>query len=152
MRGVMKLLILGGSRFLGRHLVAAARACGHRVTLFNRGRTKPGLFPGIEELHGDRAGDLAVLAGRTWDAVLDTSGYLPNVVRRGIERLRDRVGHYTFVSSISAYADFSRPGMDETSPLKQLTPEQWATVANIDAGNPTTSPTFMELYGPLKTE
>ena len=76
----MRILVLGGTRFLGRHFVEAALAGGHAVTLFNRGRTNPGLFPGAERVHGDRDGGLGVLAGRTWDAVVDPSGYFPRVV------------------------------------------------------------------------
>lgn len=148
----MKLLILGGPRFLGRHLVAAALARGHRVTLFNRGRTEPELFPEAEKLRGDRATDVSALEGRTWDAVLDTSGLLAHVVQRTAEFLRGRVGHYTFVSSISVYADFSKPGMDERTPVASLTPEQWKAVETIDASEPTNTPAFLELYGPLKAE
>lgn len=148
----MKMLIVGGPRFVGRHLVAGALARGHRVTLFNRGRTEPDLFPEAEKLRGDRAGDLSVLEGRTWDAVIDTSGFLPANVARMTEALRGRVGHYTFVSSISVYSDFSRPDMDESTPVASLTPEQWKQVGDIDASEPRNSPAFFELYGPLKTE
>lgn len=116
----MKLLVLGGTRFLGRHLVAEALARGHEPTLFNRGRTAPGLFVGIEELRGDRDGDLAPLRGRYWDAVADTCGYLPRVVRHSAQALQDAVGRYLFVSSISVYADSSAAGQDENSPRALL--------------------------------
>jgi 2'-hydroxyisoflavone reductase len=148
----LKLLVLGGPRFTGRHLVRAARDRGHEVTLFNRGRTEPELFPEVEKLHGDRAGDLSALAGRTWDACLDTSGFLPGVVRRSSELLRDHVGHYTFVSSISVFSDFSRAGMDEDAPVSALAPEQWQELDAIDASEPRNTPRFFELYGPLKLE
>jgi 2'-hydroxyisoflavone reductase len=148
----MKLLVLGGPRFLGRHLVAAAQAAGHRLTMFNRGRTDPDAFPEVEKIRGDRAGDLSALDGRTWDAVVDTSGYLPDVVRRGVERLRARVGHYHFVSSISVHSDFSAPGMTEDAPVATLTAEQRERVASIDSSEPMQSPAFLELYGPLKAE
>ena len=95
----MRLLILGGPRFLGRHVVDIALARGHQVTLFNRGRTGPQLYPEVERLRGDRAVDLSPLEGRNWDAVVDTSGFLPGVVGRAIEVLRHQVGHYLFVSS-----------------------------------------------------
>jgi len=95
----MRLLILGGPRFLGRHVVDIALARGHQVTLFNRGRTGPQLYPEVERLRGDRAVDLSPLDGRRWDAVVDTSGFLPGVVGRAIEVLRHQVGHYLFVSS-----------------------------------------------------
>ena len=116
----MKLLVLGGTRFLGRHLVEAAKARGHAVTLFNRGRTAPGLFAGVEELRGEREGDLAPLRGRAWDAVVDTCGYLPRLVRRSAQRLADAVGHYVFVSSISVYADAAAPALDEDAPRARL--------------------------------
>lgn len=115
----MKLLVLGGTKFLGRATVEAALARGHEVTLFNRGETNPGLFPEAEKLRGDRDGDLSALEGRSWDAVVDPSGYLPRVVRASAELLRDAVGHYVFVSSISAYADPLPPGYDESAPLNE---------------------------------
>jgi len=115
----MRLLVLGGTKFLGRHTVDAALADGYEVTIFTRGRTNADLFPGAEHLTGDRDGDLAALAGRTWDGVVDTSGYVPRVVRQSAELLRPSVGRYVFVSSISVYADPSRP-LDESSPLAAL--------------------------------
>jgi len=116
----VRLLILGGTRFLGRHLVAAALARGHETTLFNRGRTAPGLFPSVEELHGDREGDLTPLERRSWDAVVDTCGYLPRIVRRSAQLLQDSVGRYLFVSSISVYADSAAAGQDEQAVRAQL--------------------------------
>jgi 2'-hydroxyisoflavone reductase len=115
----MKLLILGGTVFLGRHLVAAATARGHELTLFNRG-TRALELPGIRQLHGEREGDLGMLAGERWDAVIDTSGYLPQDVRRSAQMLAATVSHYTLISSISAYAGFSEPGMEETAALAVL--------------------------------
>jgi 2'-hydroxyisoflavone reductase len=116
-RGPMKLLVLGGTAFLGPALVEAARARGHAVTLFNRGKTNPGLFPDLETLHGDRDGQLDALRGRRWDAVLDTSGYVPRVVRQSAELLAPAVERYLFVSSISVYADGLAPPITEGSPL-----------------------------------
>jgi nucleoside-diphosphate-sugar epimerase len=104
----VKLLVLGGTKFLGRAVVDAALAAGHHVTLFNRGVTNPGLYPDVERIAGDRTGDLSALQGRRWDAVVDTSGYVPGVVHGTVEVLRD-VGRYCFVSSVSAYADFTGP-------------------------------------------
>ncbi|MEU3495626.1 NAD-dependent epimerase/dehydratase family protein [Kitasatospora cineracea] len=105
----LSLLVLGGTRFVGRALVEAALAAGHRVTLFNRGRTAPGLFPaaatGVETVLGDRTADLSALAGRRWDAVVDVAGYHPEVVRRAVDALRGRAGRYVFVSSLSVLAD-----------------------------------------------
>ena len=111
----MRLLILGGTRFLGCHLVDAARARGHRLTLFNRGRTAPERYPEVEQLRGDRERDLAPLRGRSWDAVIDTCGYLPRVARLSALALRDAVDCYLFVSSISVYAQSSVAGQDETA-------------------------------------
>jgi 2'-hydroxyisoflavone reductase len=133
----MDLLVLGGTRFLGRHLAAAALGRGHRVTLFNRGESNPGLFPGVEELRGERAGDLSPLRGRRWDAAIDTSGYLPREVRRSAELLADSVGHYTFVSSISVYRDFGRMPIDEDAPV-------------LEPPDPEPEEVDWELYGGLK--
>ncbi|MGI9057141.1 MAG: SDR family oxidoreductase [Ktedonobacteraceae bacterium] len=119
----MKLLLLGGTVFLGRHIVEAALARGHEVTLFNRGQHNPDLFPEVEKLRGDRNGDLAALQGRQWDAAIDTSGFVPRVVRASAEALTNVVKHYTFISSISVYADFTKPGIDESSPVAKLADE-----------------------------
>ena len=115
----MKLLVLGGTKFLGRAAVEAALARGHEVTLFNRGETNPELFPKAEKLRGDRTGDLSALQGREWDAVFDPSSYIPAVVRSSAALLADAAEHYLFVSSVSAYADLSRPN-DEDGPLAEL--------------------------------
>jgi 2'-hydroxyisoflavone reductase len=119
--GGKRLLILGGTGFLGPQLVEAARARGHTVTLFNRGKTRPGLFPDVETLHGDRdpkVGEgLKALEGRSWDAVIDTSGYVPRIVGASAQLLAPNVGHYLFISTISVYKELPRPGMDEDSPL-----------------------------------
>ena len=113
----LKLLILGGTAFLGPELVEAARARGHTVTLFNRGKTNPGLFPDLEKLHGDRDGQLDALRGRTWDAVLDTSGYVPRIVRQSAELLAPSVGRYLFVSTISVYAEGVKAPITESTAL-----------------------------------
>ena len=135
----MRILLLGGTLFVGRHLVEAALARGHEVTLFNRGRTNPGLFPEVETLHGDRdAGDLSALRGRSWEAVMDTSARLPRWVRHTAGLLAERVEHYTFVSSCSVYADTSTPGTDEAARVHTLADE---TVEEI---------TSAEVYGALK--
>ena len=119
----MRILILGGTKFLGRHLVDTALARGHVVTLFNRGQTNADLFPDVEKLHGDRDGGLDALRNRHWDAVIDPSGYVPRIVRQSVELLQDSVDHYIFVSSISVYADFSQVGMDEDAPVGKLADE-----------------------------
>gem|GEM_PF-277174 len=113
----LNLLILGGTGFLGQHLVQAALDRGHHLTLFNRGRTGPDLFPNIETLIGDRKGDLSALKGRTWDAVIDTSAWKPDEVEASATLLAPNVKHYTFISSASVYEDSSVPGMDESAPV-----------------------------------
>lgn len=119
----MKLLILGGTQFVGRHMTEQALARNHEVTLFNRGQRNPELFPDVEKLQGDRGGDLEVLKGRKWDAVLDVSGYLPRTVRNAATLLADAVEHYTFVSTISVYDEpFVEQG-DENAPVATIPPE-----------------------------
>ena len=111
--------MLGGTKFLGRATVEAALARGHEVTLFNRGRTNPDLFPEAEKLHGDREHDLSALEGREWDAVVDPSGYVPSIVRSSAEQLAGSTGFYLFVSSVSVYSDRSKSPA-EGDALKQL--------------------------------
>lgn len=119
--GAMKILVLGGTRFLGPALVEAARARSHVLTLFNRGKSNPGLFPDLEQIHGDRDGQLQGLIGRHWDAVIDTSGYVPRVVRMSAELLAPSVERYLFVSTISVYDESIPPGSDESAKLATLT-------------------------------
>jgi 2'-hydroxyisoflavone reductase len=133
----MKLLVLGGTIFLGRHVVARALELGHEVTIFHRGRHGADLFPEVERVIGDRDGGLDPLAGRSFDAAIDTSGYVPRIVRASAELLADSVVHYTFVSSLSVYADDSAPGQDESGPLALLDDE---TVEEVTG----------ETYGGLK--
>ncbi|UCD76347.1 MAG: NAD-dependent epimerase/dehydratase family protein [Phycisphaerales bacterium] len=143
----LNLLILGGTGFLGPHIVEAALARGHSMTLFNRGRTNTHLFPELEKLVGDRAGDLEALKGREWDAVIDTSGYAPKNVKDSAELLADHVKQYVFISSVSAFADHSTPYADETYPVGRLLDED---------GNELDGMTYERkdvngvTYGPLK--
>lgn len=116
-----RILILGGTSFLGPALVEAARARGDTITLFNRGKTNPGRFTDLEQLQGDRDGKLDALRGRRWDVVYDTSGYLPRIVKLSAELLAPSVDRYVFVSSISAYEETIPPDSDETAPLAKLT-------------------------------
>jgi 2'-hydroxyisoflavone reductase len=132
----LRLLILGGTGFLGPHVVRTAIDRGHEMTLFNRGKTHPELFPDLEKLRGDRDGDLGALEGRTWDAVIDTSGYVPRVVTDSATLLADS-GHYTFISSISVYAGFEKVGLTEDDPVGTLEDE---TVEQVNG----------QTYGPLK--
>ena len=119
---VCSILVLGGTQFLGRHVVDAALARGHDVTLFNRGQTRPELFPDVEKLRGDRDGDLAALAGRATSTRSSTRAATCRASsRETIDALGD-VGHYTFVSSISVYADLSTPPTED-SPVAELAEE-----------------------------
>src|SRR5260221_8623770 len=100
----MKLLVLGGTVFLGRHVVESAWARGHSVTLFNRGRQNPNLFPEVEKLRGDRDGDLSALGGRRFDAVIDTTTYTPGQARGIAEILDRRIGGHPFISRVSGFS------------------------------------------------
>lgn len=114
------ILILGGTGFLGPHVVTAALARGHSVTLFNRGKTRPELFPEVEKLRGDRDGQLEALHGRTWDACVDTSGYVPRIVKMSAELLAPNIKHYIFISTVSVYASGAPVGADEDAPLQTI--------------------------------
>ncbi|HLO18258.1 MAG TPA: NAD-dependent epimerase/dehydratase family protein, partial [Anaerolineales bacterium] len=133
----MRILIIGGTRFLGRHLVESARARSHEVTLFNRGKSNPNLFPQVETIIGDRERDLDKLKGRIWEAVIDTSGYFPRLVRLSAESLAASVSRYVFISSLSVYESFKKIGMDESDPVGKIE-------------NETTEEITGETYGPLK--
>jgi len=146
----MKILIIGGTKFLGRHLVSAALARNHEVTLFNRGKHTSAGIPGVEQIYGDRNSDLDKLKNRNWDAVIDTCGYLPQTVKASAEALKEQTENYVFVSSISAYANFSQPGYDESAPLARLTGEQEKRVAAIDPGGELTGQVLGAEYGALK--
>jgi 2'-hydroxyisoflavone reductase len=134
----MRILVLGGTQFAGRHLVELALARGHEIVLFNRGRTGRELFPGVERITGDRSGDLAGLRGVEADAVADMCGYFPADVERSAQLLAPAAGCYLFVSSRSVYADHSTPGSNEESALAELPPD--APTDTITGEN----------YGPLK--
>lgn len=133
----MEVLVLGGSDFLGRHIVETALARGHRVTTFNRGRTNPGLFGNtVEKRIGDRGGDLNALREGEWQAVFDTSGYFPEHVHASVRLLADRIAHYSFISSLSVYRNPLGPN-HEDAPL-------YAPMSGNGA------PVTGETYGPLK--
>jgi 2'-hydroxyisoflavone reductase len=116
----MKVLILGGTGFIGPHFVEVLAAAGHKVTLFNRGKRDPEAKPGIEQLLGDRNGDVKSLEGKDWDAVIDNSGYTPLQVKLTADLLKPRVKHYIFVSSVAVYGDFKSRNIDESSKLAEL--------------------------------
>lgn len=113
-----RVLVLGGTRWIGPHVVAALLARGHAPTLFNRGRTAPDLFPQIETIRGDREGDLSELTGRSWDVVIDLSGTRPGWVRRSARRLAGSVRRYVLMSSTAVYARIEGPAVDESLPLR----------------------------------
>lgn len=132
----MKLLVIGGGRLIGRSAALEALARGHEVTLFNRGQADPDGLIGAEHIQGDREKDLGRLAGRRWDAVLDTCGYVPRIVGESVNALGDHVGRYLFISSVSVF-EHNNPGVDENGPLKTMSDEAADTYA-------------VEYYGPLK--
>lgn len=132
----LRILFIGGTGFIGPHMVQAALDRGHKPTLFNRGRTNPHLFPKVEKMVGDRDGGLGILKGREWDAVIDTSGYLPRLVRDSSQLLKGAARHYLFISTGDVYQDFSVERLDESAPL-----------ATLD--DPTSEDTS-KYYGPLK--
>jgi 2'-hydroxyisoflavone reductase len=139
----MRLLILGGTGFIGPHQVRYALSRGHKVTLFNRGRQKED-WPGpVEELLGDRNGDLKALEGRDWDVCIDNPTTVPAWVRDAAKVLKGHVGHYLFVSTISVYAQNDKPE-DETAALAQY------KGADAFAETPQTVNKDLGLYGPLK--
>jgi len=142
----LRILILGGTGFTGPFQVRYAISRGHKVTVFNRGRTHPGELPKeAEQLIGDRNGKLDALKGRKWDVVIDNPATLPVWVRDAAEVLHGNVDRYVFISSISVYADTSKVGMDETAPVVKYTgaDAMKETNATMRAGN-------FALFGPLK--
>lgn len=143
----MRLLVLGGTKFLGRHTVEAALARGDEVTIFTRGQTNPDLFPEVEKLRGDRDGDLGALEGRDWDAVIDPSCFVPRVARQSAELLRDAIGRYVFVSTISVYADFSEPIDDSTTLAELEDPATEEVMEHYGALKAACERVFDEVYG-----
>jgi 2'-hydroxyisoflavone reductase len=144
----MKVLILGGTRFLGRHVVVAAGARGHEVTLFNRGNYSSEDLGASEIIQGDRHTELHKLRGRHWDTVVDTSGHLPRAVTAAAQVLSGAVDRYVFISTQNAYKDVSVPGIEETYPRATLTDEQLHRAYAIDTSG---QPSYGELYGGLKS-
>ena len=123
----MSILVLGGTGFIGPHLVQYAMDRGHKITLFNRGRTNTHLFPEAEKLVGDRNNDLTALEGRKWDAVIDNSGYTPQQVELSVSLLKDACDQYLFTSTRSVYHDFTSAVMDEDAPLgpRDIPESEW---------------------------
>ncbi len=133
----MNLLIIGGTNFVGPALVAEALAKGHRVALFNRGRSQPDFRVDAETIIGDRETDLHLLSGRSWDAVIDTCGYLPRLVQLSAQALRDSVEQYCFISTLSVYPMLGAADRDESAVVMSLADESAEDMTN-------------ETYGPLK--
>ncbi|KIL48726.1 NAD-dependent epimerase/dehydratase family protein [Jeotgalibacillus campisalis] len=133
----MNLLILGGTQFLGKHVVESALEAGHHVTIFNRGKTNEDYFPNVEKRKGDRNGDLASLKEGNWDAVIDVSGYTPSQVKATAELLKNRVKQYVFISTISVYGDFANgPAKEDETALAKMEGESEEITGST--------------YGPLK--
>jgi 2'-hydroxyisoflavone reductase len=135
----VRILVIGGTRFLGRHLVEEALGRNHDVTLFNRGKSNPDLFPQLETILGDRERDLKKLqqASQGWDTVVDVAGYLPRLVRLSAEALKETVGRYAYISSISVYSNFGKVGINESDPVGTIEDEATEEITE-------------ETYGPLK--
>lgn len=129
----MRILVVGGTRFVGRHIVQAAVTAGHEVTLFNRGRSGSGLFSDLEHRVGDRNGDLSTLVAGDWDATVDTCAYVPRQVHSLADALGDRGGQVVFISSVSVYGAPTH-GYDEHSPLIELAEPTVETVTNETYG------------------
>jgi 2'-hydroxyisoflavone reductase len=146
----MKLLILGGTVFLGRHLVDAALAAKHEVTVFNRGRGIANLPEAVEHLIGDRQGQLDALRGRRWNVAIDTCGYVPKVVHTSAALLADHVEHYTFISTCSVYRDTSVQGIDESYPLRTLSQKEVGQAERIRPDDTIIVRAYGAAYGPLK--
>ncbi|MBX3082265.1 MAG: NAD-dependent epimerase/dehydratase family protein [Anaerolineae bacterium] len=141
----MKLLVLGGTQFVGRYIVQSALNRGHEVTIFNRGKTNADLFLNVERLTGDRgsrgsATDLSALRGREWDAVIDVNAYVPRQVREMIDALAGKIGHYTFISTVSVFESFEAPNLTEDFPLAKWPQDVDPNSEEITGGT----------YGPLK--
>lgn len=146
----MKILIIGGTKFLGRHLITAAQARRHDITLFHRGRHASEGIENVEEIFGDRNDDLAKLKNQRWDACIDTCGYLPQTVKKSSEMLKDAVEQYVFISSVSAYADFSDSDYDENAALAVLSEEQKTRASEIDPKSEMSAVALADMYGALK--
>lgn len=133
----MKILTIGGTRFFGRAFVEEAADRQHEVSVFHRGESEPADLPDVEHLHGDRKAGLEILAGRSWDAVLDTCAFVPREVRDLARPIGNRIGHYTLVSSLSVHPDDLPVGATEDTPTHQ-------------PPHPDTEEVTDETYGPLK--
>jgi 2'-hydroxyisoflavone reductase len=144
----VRILVLGGTRFAGRAIVETALGRGDAVTLFNRGQSNPGLFPGVETVIGDRTADLSPLDGREFDAVVDVACYAPEVARLSAEAFKDRTGRYVFVSTVSVYADQrTTEAQLEDAPLAELKPDSTDFAENYGANKALCEAVVREVYG-----
>ncbi|TGB04973.1 NAD-dependent epimerase/dehydratase family protein [Halobacillus salinus] len=144
----MKLLLIGGTQFLGRHIVDAAKVAGHEVTLFNRGKTNPSLHQNVKVIQGDREvqEDIDQLKEGTWDAVIDTCGYTPQTVAKTLDAVSCRVDHYVFISTVSVYKDLlNGEGLKETADVLSLSSREIEEVTSGTSGRVDGG-----YYGPLK--
>lgn len=133
----MDILVIGGTEFVGRHIVERALLLGHRITVFHRGQHGIDLYPSARHILGNRDGELDALGDEKWDAVIDTCGYVPRIVKQSVEKLKGRTNAYLFISTISVYAEPAQPGLTESGPLAKLEDE---TTEVVDA----------QTYGGLK--
>ncbi len=149
----MRILIIGGTAFVGRHITQAALDAGHDVTLFNRGQTGPALFPQARLLTGDRNEDLSALADGSWDATIDVNGYFPRQIRSLAAALGGRGGRYVFISSVSAYSTSVPPDYDENAPLTEVVDAEATEVTNENYGGLKVAceQASTELFGPGTT-
>ena len=144
----MRILVLGGTRFAGRAIVEAALGRGDAVTMFNRGITNRGLFPGVETVIGDRTEDLYALGRREFDAVIDVACYDPATARVSAGALKDRVGRYVFVSTVSVYASAATTEAQlEDAPLAELKPDVTDPLENYGANKALCEAVIREAYG-----
>jgi 2'-hydroxyisoflavone reductase len=149
----MRILIIGGTAFVGRHIAAAAIDAGHDVTLFNRGLTDAGLFPLATHLTGDRDVDLAALASGSWDATIDVCAYFPRQVRSLASALGGRGGTYVFISSVSAYSPTMQPNYDESAALATVDDPEATEVTDENYGGlkAVCEQESVQLFGPDTT-
>jgi 2'-hydroxyisoflavone reductase len=148
----VKVLVVGGTGFLGGAIADHATACGHEVTIFSRGRKVRYASDTAKHILGDRHADLSALHGKSFDIVADTCAFAPDAVETLLEALSGGIGIYALVSSISVYADFVQPDMDETFPTSRATPEQLAFARQLTPEQRGSADSYDEAYGPLKRE
>ena len=148
----MKVLVVGGTGFLGGAVAAAAESAGHAVTVFTRGRARPQLRSNVEALIGDRYRDLSTLRGRHFDAIVDTCAFSPDAVNALLDCLSPAIGRYVFVSSTSVYADFSAPNVDEDAPTSRASDEQLTFARSLPIDQRSNAASYGDAYGALKRE